>query len=163
MTESKLLPQTSITDHFANVNGKSYRVLRAYMMREANPNGYDEDYVFLALAGRIRLLPSDLGEHWWVSRSGDVYFAYYARAFSYHLLGGPDTQPVGEDWPRIKATSWLVFVGPTTEAAIQCARLALSQYRPHLSPEQVEAILDGKGQLLDDQMGSQAQALRLPV
>ena len=40
--QSKLLPQTRVVDKFATINGKSYRLLRAYTMREAAPNtGYD--------------------------------------------------------------------------------------------------------------------------
>jgi len=63
---SKLLPETRILDRFATVNGKSYRLLRGYAMREAAPNiGYDEDTVFLALAGRSRLLPPT-----WASTGG---------------------------------------------------------------------------------------------
>ncbi len=61
MSDSKLLPQTQITGHFAVVNGKSYRVLRAYQARAIPGNDYEEDYVFLALAGQVRLLPGDLG------------------------------------------------------------------------------------------------------
>jgi hypothetical protein len=161
---SKLLPQTRIIDKFATVNGKSYRLLRAYTMPDAAPgNSWEEDYVFLALAGRSRLASSDLGEHWRVARSGDVHLAYYARAFSYHLLGGAETAPVAEDWPRIKASSWLVFVGPTSEAALEAARLTLRQYRPHLSPQQVNAFIKAKGETLDDQMGGEAKALRLPL
>jgi hypothetical protein len=164
MSESKLLPQTQIAGGFATVNGKSYRLLRAYAMREAGPgNGYDEDTIFLALAGCARLLPSDLGEHWRVARSGNVYMAYYARAFSYHLLGASDAQPVSEDWPRIKGSRWLVFVGPTGEAAVETARLALRQYRPEMSPDAIESFIQSRGQFLDDQAGSPVKALRLPV
>ena len=70
---------------------------------------------------------------------------------------------MAEDWPRIKSSSWLVFVGPTSEAAVEAARLTLRQYRPHLSPQQVNAFIKAKGETLDDQMGSEAKALRLPL
>ncbi len=162
MTDSKLLPQTQITDHFAVVNGKSYRVLRAYQARAIPGNDYQEDYVFLALAGQVRLQPGDLGEHWLVARAGAVYLAYYARVFSYHLLSDQDAPPVSDDWPRVKATNGLVFVGPTSEAAVEVARLTLGQYRPQLTASQIEAAIR-RCDRIDDRMGSDVQALHYRI
>ncbi len=157
---TNVLAQATINGGYATLNGKSYRLLRAYATAGPAPDCPGADYVFLALAGKTRLLPSDLGEHWRVVRAGAVYFAYYARVFSYHLLGGAEARPLSDGWPKVKTTECLVFVGPTEEGALETARLALRQHRPDLDMQKVETIL-GKGAWLPDQAGGPVRALRL--
>ena len=114
----------------AVINGKTYRLLRAY--REP---GHDGDWIFLAVAGKTPLKPDDLAEHWAVVRKGNVYLAFSQRHFAYYLLG-PNQPPDG--WPRFQSPpAWYCFVGLTEEAAEHLMRLTLREYRPDVDPDRV--------------------------
>ncbi|HFD40840.1 MAG TPA: hypothetical protein ENJ31_13440 [Anaerolineae bacterium] len=121
----------------ARINGKLYRLLAGYEYENAS-FGLD-GWFFLAVAGRTPLKADDLGKHWQVVRKGPVYLAFAQRPFSYHLAQGEGTEPpYGCDWPRLKAPPLrYAFVGPNREAVEAQVRLALEQYRPDLSPEDV--------------------------
>ena len=117
----------------ALINGKLYSLLA----------GYDDHrtggWFFLAVAGRTPLKADDLDQHWQVVKSGPVTLAFAQRPFSYHLAQGEGTEPpYGCDWPRLKTPPYhYVFVAPTAEAIEAQVLLALEQYRPDLSPDDV--------------------------
>jgi hypothetical protein len=117
----------------ATINGKLYTLLAGYDDHRAG------GWFFLAVAGRTPLKTDDLAEHWQVIRSGPVTLALAQRPFSYHLAQGEGTEPPhGCDWPRLKAPPYhYTFVGPTQQAIEAQVLLALEQYRPDLSPEDV--------------------------
>jgi hypothetical protein len=117
----------------ALVNGKLYTLLAGYDDHRAG------GWFFLAVAGRTPLKAEDLDQYWQVVRSGPVTLAFAQRPFSYHLAQGDGTEPpYGCDWPRLKAPPYhFAFVGPTQEAVEAQVLLALEQYRPDLSPEDV--------------------------
>jgi hypothetical protein len=118
----------------AVINGKTYRLLRAY--KEPRP---DEGWMFLAVAGKTSLKPDDLAEHWAVVRKGNIYLAFSQRYFAYYLLG-PAQPPVG--WPKFQTPpAWYCFVGLTEEAATHLLRLTLREYRPDLDPDRVTTRL----------------------
>ena len=53
-------------------------------------------------------------------------------------MGEGSEPPYGCDWPRLKAPPYhYAFVGPTQEAVEAQVLLALEQYRPDLSPDEV--------------------------
>lgn len=121
----------------ALINGKTYTLLRYY-----ETNVLDGVF-FLAVAGRVPLKPDDLAEHWQVLRSGDVYLALNARAFSYHLIEGDSATTDAPNWPRLKSPApYFAFVGPTQEAARTQVRLTLERYHAGLSPEEALNCLD---------------------
>jgi hypothetical protein len=117
----------------ATVNGKLYTLLAGYDDHRAG------GWFFLAVAGRTPLKADDLAQHWKVIKTGSVYLALAQRPFSYHLAQGEGAEPPhGCDWPRLKAQPYhYAFVGPTQEAVEAQILLALEQYRPDLSPEEV--------------------------
>jgi hypothetical protein len=117
----------------ATINGKLYTLLAGYDDHRAG------GWFFLAVAGRTPLKAEDLAEHWQVVKSGPVTLALAQRPFSYHLAQGEGTEPPhGCDWPRLKAPPYhYTFVGPTEQAVESQVLLALEQYRPDLSPEDV--------------------------
>jgi hypothetical protein len=117
----------------ALVNGKLYTLLAGYDDHRAG------GWFFLAVAGRTPLKADDLAEHWQVVKNGPVHLAFAQRPFSYHLAQGEGTEPpYGCDWPRLKAPPYhYAFVGPTQEAVEAQVLLALEQYRPDLSAEDV--------------------------
>ena len=117
----------------ATINGKQYNMLAGYDDHRAG------GWFFLAVAGRTPLGADDLDQHWQVVRSDYVYLALAQRPFSYHLAQGEGSEPpYGCDWPRLKAPPYhFAFVGPTEEAVESQVLLALEQYRPDLSPEDV--------------------------
>jgi hypothetical protein len=117
----------------ALVNGKLYTLLAGYDDHRAG------GWFFLAVAGRTPLKADDLDEHWQVVRSGPVCLAFAQRPFSYHLAQGEEAEPpYGCDWPRLKSPPYhYAFVGPSAEAVEAQVRLALEQYRPDLSPDDV--------------------------
>ena len=114
----------------AIINGKTYALLRLY-------RHYRLGGIFcLVVAGRTPLRADDLDEHWKVFRSGDVYLALSARAFSYHLIQGDGSATDAPRWPRLKASaSYYAFVGPTEEAIQTQIRLTLERYRSRMDPE----------------------------
>jgi hypothetical protein len=117
----------------ATINGKLYTLLAGYDDHRAG------GWFFLAVAGRTPLKADDLDQHWHVVKSGQIYLAFAQRPFSYHLAMGEGTEPpYGCDWPRLKAPPYhFAFVGPTQDAVEAQVLLALEQYRPDLSPEEV--------------------------
>jgi hypothetical protein len=117
----------------ATINGKLYTLLAGYDDHRAG------GWFFLAVAGRTPLKADDLAEHWQVVKSGPVTLAFAQRPFSYHLAQGEGSEPpYGCDWPRLKAPPYhYTFVGPTQQAVEAQVLLALEQYRPDLSPEDV--------------------------
>ena len=117
----------------ALINGKLYTLLAGYDDHRAG------GWFFLAVAGRTPLKADDLDQHWEVVKSGPVTLAFAQRPFSYHLARGEGTEPpYGCDWPRLKAPPYLyTFAGPTQEAVEAQILLALEQYRPDLSPDDV--------------------------
>ena len=121
----------------AIINGKTYTLLRLYRHRWMGGT------FCLAVAGRTPLRYEDLAEHWKVFRSGDVYLALSARAFSYHLIQGDGSATDAPRWPRLKASaSYFAFVGPTEEAVHTQIRLTLDRYRSRVDPERaIEKVL----------------------
>ena len=118
------------TGKVAIINGKTYTLLRLY--RDARLDGP----FFLAVAGLVPLRSDDLADHWQVVRSGDVYLAFNARPFSYHLIEGEGTPTDAPDWPRLKTPAdYYAFVGPTEEAAHTQIRLTLDRYHSQLHPD----------------------------
>ena len=114
----------------AIINGKTYTLLRLYQHRWLG------GIFCLVVAGRTRLKADDLDEHWKVVRSGEVYLALSARAFSYHLIQGEGSTTDAPRWPRLKASApYYVFVGPTEEAVQTQIRLTLERYRSRRDPE----------------------------
>lgn len=141
------------------INGKTYGVLAAY-----KHSTYD-GFFFLAVTGKVPLRADDLAEKWRVVRSGDVYFAFALRAFSYHLAQGENAEvPLGCEWPALKAPpSRYAVVGPTEESVWTQVRLLVEQFAPGKDPAAViaqlqsgnrgwwarnEATADGKPQAL---------------
>jgi hypothetical protein len=121
----------------AIVNGKTYTLLRLYEHRWL-------DGIFcLVVAGRTPLRYDDLDEHWRVFRSGDVFLALSARAFSYHLIQGESSVTDAPRWPRLKASaSHYAFVGPTEDAVQTQIRLTLERYRSRMDPDKaIESAL----------------------
>ena len=117
----------------ATINGKLYTLLAGYDDHRAG------GWFFLAVAGRTPLKADDLDQYWQVIRSGPVSLALAQRPFSYHLAQEEGAEPPhGCDWPRLKAPPYhFAFVGPTQEAVETQVLLALEQYRPDLSPEDI--------------------------
>lgn len=117
----------------AMINGKLYSLLAGYDDHRAG------GWFFLAVAGRTPLKAEDLDKHWKVIKAGPVCLALAQRPFSYHLaVGEGEEPPHGCDWPRLKAPPYhFAFVGPTAEAVEAQALLALEQYRPDLSPNEI--------------------------
>ena len=114
----------------AIINGKTYSLLRLYRHRKMG------GIFCLAVAGRTSLRYEDLDEHWRVIRSGDVYLALSARAFSYHLIQGEGSSTDAPRWPRLKATAaYYAFVGPTEEAIQTQIRLTLERYHSRVDPQ----------------------------
>ncbi|MEE8390503.1 MAG: hypothetical protein V3S14_06860 [Anaerolineae bacterium] len=133
----KLTIRDSASGKLAIINGKTYSLLRLY--RHTRMGG-----VFcLAVAGRTPLRYDDLDEHWRVFRSGSVYLALSARAFSYHLIQGEGSPTDAPRWPRLKTSaSYFAFVGPTEEAVQTQIRLTLERYHSNANPETaIEAAL----------------------
>lgn len=119
----------------ATINGKLYTLLAGYDDRRA------DGWFFLAVAGRTALKAEDLAPYWQVVKSGPVYLAFSQRHFSYHLAQGEGAEALdGCDWPRLKAPpDCYAFVGPSEQATEAQVCLAIEQYRPDLSPEDVLA------------------------
>ena len=117
----------------AQINGKLYTLLSGYDDHRAG------GWFFLAVAGRTPLKAEDLDRHWQVVRSGPVSLAFAQRPFSYHLARGEGSEPpYGCDWPRLKAPPYhFAFVGPTAGAVEAQVRLALEQFWPDASVEEV--------------------------
>ena len=115
------------------INGKLFTLLAGYDDHRAG------GWFFLAVAGRTPLKAEDLDQHWQVVKSGQIYIALAQRPFSYHLAQGEGSEaPYGCDWPRLKAPPYqFAFAGPTEEAVEAQVLLALEQFRPDLSPEDV--------------------------
>jgi hypothetical protein len=133
MTMSENLQLTirdSANGKLAILNGKTYTLLRLYQHRWLG------GIFCLVVAGRTRLKADDLDEHWKVFRSGHVYLALSARAFSYHLIQGEGSTTDTPRWPRLKASaSYYAFVGPTEEAVQTQIRLTLERYRSRMDPD----------------------------
>jgi hypothetical protein len=142
-------------DHaLAIINGKTFRLLRGYQYDD----GANDAWLFLAVAGKTPLKADDLAENWRVIKSGDVYFAMRARAFSYHLIAGEDAEPPN-NWPRLKAGPELyAFVGPTEDAAGAQFKLAMDEYAPG---KEYRSALDNDAFWLDDLAGSDVRALAI--
>jgi hypothetical protein len=117
----------------ATINGKLYTLLAGYDDHRAG------GWFFLAVAGRTLLKADDLDRHWKVVKAGPVCLAFAQRPFSYHLAQGEGSEPpYGCDWPRLKAPPFhFAFVGPTAGAVEAQVLLALEQYRPDLTPDEV--------------------------
>lgn len=132
------------TGKVAIINGKTYTLLRLYAdTRLDGP-------FFLAVAGLVPLRADDLADHWLVVRSGDVYLAFSARPFSYHLMQGEGAPTDAPDWPRLKTPAdTYAFIGPTEEAARTQIRLTLERYHSQLDPD--EAL--GKAEQVPDECG----------
>ena len=135
----------------ATINGKLFTLLAGY-----------EDYraggrFFLAVAGRTPLKADDLDQYWQVVKHGPVCLAFAQRPFSYHLSAGEGAEPpYGCDWPRLKSPpNYYAFVAPTAAAVEAQVRLALEQYRPDLS---LEDIVD-RAILVPDEAGCGPDAL----
>ena len=135
----------------AQVNGKLYTLLAGYDDHRAG------GWFFLAVSGRTPLKADDLAEHWLVLRSGPVCLALAQRPFSYHLAAGEGAEPpYGCDWPHLKSPpTHYAFVGPTAGAVEAQVRLAMEQFRPDLSPDDVLA----RAVRIPDQTGRGPDAL----
>jgi hypothetical protein len=74
-----------------------------------------------------------------VVKHGTACLAFAQRPFSYHLAAGEGSEPpYGCEWPRLKSPpSYYAFVAPSAAAVEAQVRLALEQYRPDLSPEDI--------------------------
>jgi hypothetical protein len=114
----------------AIINGKTYRLLRLY--RHTRMGG-----IFcLVVAGRTPLRYDDLDEHWRVFRSGNVFLALSARAFSYHLIQGDGSPTDAPHWPRLKTPApYFAFVGPSEKAVQTQVRLTLERYHSAADPD----------------------------
>jgi hypothetical protein len=135
----------------ATINGKLYTLLAGYEDHRAG------GWFFLAVAGRTPLKADDLDQYWQVVKHGPVCLAFAQRLFSYHLAAGEGNEaPYGCDWPRLKSPpSYYAFVAPTAEAVEAQILLALEQYWPDLSPED---IID-RAILVPDEAGRGPDAL----
>ena len=146
-------------DKIAVINGKTYTFLRGY--NHSSLNGW----FWIAVAGKTRLKSDDLAEHWQVVRAGgDVYIAFAARPFSYHLLDDTVKTPKPDNtrWPGFRsAATTFAFVGPTKDAAKEQLRLVLDQYRPTLDADEILEMSRVKWAI--DQAGSEVQALLVPA
>ena len=140
------------TGKVAIVNGKTYNLLRYYQDEAL------EGIVFLAVAGRVPLRADDLADHWQVFRSGNVYLALAARAFSYQLIEGEGATTDAPKWPRLKTPGeYYAFVGPTEAAVTAQITLTLERYHAALS---VDEALDRVMEVPDLCGGPPAYLLR---
>jgi len=126
----QLTIRDGVSGKLAIINGKTYTLLRLY--RHVRMGG-----IFcLMVAGRTPLRADDLDEHWRVCRSGNVFLALSARAFSYHLIEGEGSTTDAARWPRLKTPApYFAFVGPTEEAVQTQIHLTLERYHSRVDPE----------------------------
>ena len=85
------LSESSQVCTFANVNGKTYQIVRGYKLNDRE--------IWLQVAGTTALRPSDLGANWEATGSRGIHIAFVNRYFHYQSE---------------RADLHLAFVGNTT-------------------------------------------------
>jgi hypothetical protein len=139
-------PTVTINEgNIAILNGKTFRLLRAYSDR-------DEGWFFLALSSKMVLKEDDVAQHWQVIRAGNVYLALRTRVFSYHLIDGSEPP---DGWPKLKAPGeFFAFVGPTESAVQEQLRLLLDNM-PAMNYDHIFS----RARWVGDDAGSDVRAL----
>ena len=118
--------QTGNGKTLTTVNGKTYILLRHHVF--GNTGSF-----FFVVSGAVPLKPDDIDEHWRVIRNHNLYVAFAARYFSYHLLKGEDATCPIEGWPKFKTEpDYYAFIAPTEQAIHTQIKLVIQEYRPRV-------------------------------